>query len=336
LSADLQPEVNKLEASEEKPRTASKRMRWFALAIVATPLVGLALALVIARTQWFLQHVIPLYARSLDAEYNIRGRNCDVLLFGDSTALTGLDARVISRESGLKACSIAQTKGSTGVLGFQFLSRYLAVNPAPKYIVILMAPEDFYHHTEWGDVAYLEGLNQMVRHWPWWYTAKELITHPDFAFGYGAWVYEASSKEVFPSLGMGLKAVPDYTDPAKNEGHMTLPQPAETSCLQLDPHLRFPERFAADRNYIDGLRREYSKPGTTFLIDVSPIPDCDPNFEYYRAQTAGLADNTLERLPIGDYNDLDRHFTAAGSDTVSSAVAKQIVALEAKRKAAGQ
>jgi hypothetical protein len=82
------------------------------------------------------------------------------------------------------------------------------------------------------------------------------------------------------------------------------------------------------------MRAEFAKPGTTLFVDVSPIPECDPNLEWHREQTRGLSDNTLRTLPITDYNNVDRHFTAQGAEIVSEQVAQQVLAAEAKSGAA--
>jgi hypothetical protein len=59
------------------------------------------------------------------------------------------------------------------------------------------------------------------------------------------------------------------------------------------------------------------------LVNVAPIPDCDQNLAAYAAELDGVTSNSLLPMPIGYFND-GRHYTARGSEIVSSLVAKEL------------
>jgi hypothetical protein len=286
-------------------------LRFFCIALIVLPLVGLAGAVLLARTAWFERRAVPPYLQMLDAESDIRGRSCDVLLFGDSSALTGLMPWVIQEQTGLTTCSIAQTKGEVGVLGAEFLEQYLRQNPAPKYLVIALAPEDWRPFHQWSDVAYVEGVMQMIRHDSLRRYVAELVTHPNEAFGFATFVY----KSAFDAL----TGHPAGTTAGLRDGHRTLPSPPETECVTTN--LARPQPlFAPDPGYMRGLRQQFSAGGIRVLLVVSPVPQCDPQSQWYAARLKGNTDNQLELYPIGQFNDIDRHFTDEGAERYSRMV----------------
>ncbi len=298
-------------------------LRFFSLAIIVLPLAGLAGAVVLAKSSWFERRAVPPYLQMMDAEANISGRRCEVLLFGDSSALTGLMPWVVEQESGLSTCSVAQTKGEVGVMGTEFLDQYLGRNPRPRYLVIALAPEDWRPFHQWSDVAYVEGVLQMVRHDSARRYLGELIRHPNEAFGFATFVYKSAIDAVMghsPGTAAGLR-----------EGHRTLPSPPETECFARKANGNGAKPlplFAPDTEYMRQLRKHFEASAdgskTKVLLVVSPVPECDPQWEWYAARLNGATDNRLELYPIGEFNDIDRHFTDEGAERYSRAVGEMI------------
>jgi hypothetical protein len=307
----LQPEDAQI---KDSPARSVAGLRVFCLALALLPIVVMLGAVGLAKTNWFLRRSMPAYLQMMDAEWSSQGRSCDVLLFGDSAALTGLMPWIVEQESGLKTCSVAQTKGTVGVIGTQSLEQYLSQNPAPKVLVLAFAPEDWRPFHKWGEVAYVEGVLQMVRHG----TAKQyvtaLVTHPDEAFGFSTFVYKA----VFGAIA----GHPSMASGPVRDGHMTLPSPAEEQCAS-DPAHPGP-MFPPDANYARQLRQRFAKNGTQVLLLVPPVPDCDPLADWYAQRLQGITDNPLERWPVGLYNDIDRHFTPAGAERFSREVGQRL------------
>jgi hypothetical protein len=332
----LQPSEDKLAGGEAGPgdetlpaNSTNPRLWWlrfFCLALIVLPLAGLAGAVLLAKSSWFERRAVPPYLQMLDAESDIHGRACEVLLFGDSTALTGLMPWVVQEQSGLTTCSVAQTKGEVGVLGTEFLDQYLRQNPRPRFLVIALAPEDWRPFHQWSDVAYVEGVLQMVRHDSARRYLGELVRHPNEAFGFATYVY----KSAFDALA-GRTAWKEGTTAGLREGHRTLPSPAETECVMRNVTgngAKPQPLYAPDADYMRGLRKHFAAGGdgieTRVLLVVSPVPECDPQWEWYAARLNGETDNRLELYPIGQFNDIDRHFTDEGAERYSRAVGEMI------------
>jgi hypothetical protein len=82
-----------------------------------------------------------------------------------------------------------------------------------------------------------------------------------------------------------------------------------------------------------GLRKHFAEGGngieTRVLLVVSPVPECDPQWEWYAQRLNGQTDNRLEVYPIGQFNDIDRHFTDVGAERYSREVGEMIRKLAA-------
>jgi hypothetical protein len=141
-----------------------------------------------------------------------------------------------------------------------------------------------------------------------------LATHPDQAFGFATFVYKSA-------LG-ALVGHPSMTPGVVRDGQMTLRVPAEQHCLADPAHP--PPLFAPDAAYVRHLREQFARNGTQLLLLVPPVPDCDPQADWYAAHLQRLTDNPLERWPAGLYNDIDRHFTAEGAERFSREVGRML------------
>jgi hypothetical protein len=310
------------------------KVRWFALAIVAFPMLVLASSFWLASTDWFVAHATPAYLQWMDAQYSIRNRDCAILIFGDSTALTGLEPRLIAQRTGLSACGIAQTRGVVGALGTDLLDHYLRQNPAPRWIVIALSPDNWHEQKQWDEIAFGEGLFLMVRHSPARTWLRAAVLHPAVAFSFALHVDELMLARLV-GKALGWAPLQIGPDPGLELGHMTMTSPPEDHCVMND--LRTPPApRPPDPAYMAGLRARYSRPptpspatpGTSVLLVVSPVPECDSRAAWYLTHLAGLLDSPLREYPIGQFNSLDRHYTRAGSQRYSTEVADLIVAKE--------
>ena len=59
------------------------------------------------------------------------------------------------------------------------------------------------------------------------------------------------------------------------------------------------------------------------LVNVAPIPECDPNLAAYSAELDGVTSNSLLPMPIGYFNNCC-HYTARGSEVVSTLIAGEL------------
>ena len=64
-------------------------------------------------------------------------------------------------------------------------------------------------------------------------------------------------------------------------------------------------------------------------MNVAPIPDCDDNLAAYTAELNGITSNQLLPLPVGYFNNCC-HYTAQGSEIVSTLVADELNAVDGR------
>lgn len=297
---------------------SAARLRWFCLLLVAPPLLAVVVAVLLAQSDWFLRRAVPNYVAMLNNEFSIRDKPCDVLVYGDSTALTGLKPWIIQQDTGARTCNVSQTKGVVGVTGLDSLRQYLARNPPPQVLVIAFSPEDWRPIRNWGETAYVEGMLEVVRHENAAVILRKFGTHPAEVFGFTTFIFKSA---IAAALHRG--PMPTAKQPVAREGQMTLPSPPERTCLNQDAMnmKTFPEAVMPQPEFIRAVRAEFA-PRAGVLLLISPaLPECDALGGFYRSMLDPLLDAPITTQPIGDYNDLDRHFTAAGADTVSHSTA---------------
>lgn len=304
------------------------KARWFALALVLLPVLVVAGAVLIARSSWFMVRTMDPWIQNADRNFSLTGQDCQVLIFGDSTAFTGVYPDVITAATGKTACNISQTVGSVGVNGTFALDAFLENNPRPQIIIFVFAPENLHPNVSWSHLKYAEGLLQLVRHQSASHIVGTLVSHPGQALGFAAWVYENTVREWLhrPYYSRQLFAgVMDLRHTAP------LNKPPQTRCTESASFGRTTADDEAappvDAAWVHNLRQQYSSSVSRALVLVSPLPACDARTEIYRDQLSGVTNNQLETYPIGLYNDRDRHFTREGGQRFSSEIAELLRAL---------
>src|SRR5450755_922092 len=98
--------------------SSSRRSLWAKLAVfLAIPIALWFLAFFFVKSQVFRRHFDGDWISASSPVYTARNVNCEVVVYGDSTAITGIDPEVIQKMTQLKSCNIAQSKGALVVLG---------------------------------------------------------------------------------------------------------------------------------------------------------------------------------------------------------------------------
>ena len=296
----------------------------YCLLVVILPLLSIPAFIGLGKSDFFLHHGASVWVQSNDAIFDIQDRNCDVLVYGDSTAMTGINPEVVDRQTGFKTCNISVTNAVLAVTGNLTLDHYLQQNPHPKVLVVQLSPDDFQQENRvWKRTIYAEGLLELLRHGSPEESRRILLTHPHEAVAFAG--YAAGFTAYY-----GIKDVWFHTTRLRAEedrikvrnGFFTPPSPARTYCdaaAKLTGHSsgNFPRALA------DDYRNSYADRSSIVLVDVAPIPSCDDNLKAYSSELQGVTSNSLQSLPIGLFND-GRHYTAFGSQVVSTLVARQV------------
>ena len=283
---------------------------------VATVLVGIRTA----TAPGFLQTLTTPYGQVQDYAFDLRHADCDILIYGDSSAMTSDDPATIEEHTHLKTCNISQTQPIVSVTGTLPIDLYLKNNRLPKYLVMQMSPDIFYKSHRLDENSVLDVLTLMLRHHQGWETTHEMLRYPIQTLRYVSLVLQqryvhrrlADFKKDYGGVIEGYYAT---------RGLLTLPMPVETDCGRPE----FPG-VAADYGWLDAARRRYESMGMKVMVVVTPIPDCDPRVGVYRRDFAAHVDGGVHTLPLSYFNDSLRHFTREGAERVSMDLAEQIKA----------
>ena len=244
----------------------------------------------------------------------MQGRQCDVLVFGDSTAMTGVNPDQVQAATGLRTCNIAVTNAVLAVTDDLPLNQFLAHNARPQVLLLQFSPDDLQRESHaWTRTIYAEGLLELLRHGSGKEIQKVIVQHPRETIAFAGYVAGYSAYYGLRSVWSALTRTPMEEETTKiRNGFFTPPMAARTSCDSTERRIPKSDR-AFSASFVETLRARYRSRAGVVLINVAPIPSCDEDLPAYQAQLSGLTSNMLRGLPIGLFND-DRHYTAAGAD----------------------
>lgn len=311
--------------SSSLPPRPRQQARRYCLLLLLIPLLAIPAFIRLGASDFFLHHGASVWVQSNDAVYGMRDRDCDVLIFGDSTAMTGINPELVERNTGFKTCNIAVTNSVLAVTGNMTLDRYLANNPAPRVLLIQLSPDGFQPESySWTHTVYAEGLVELIRHSSAAESRRVLLHHPREAIAFAGYVagfsaYYAIKDAVFRVTRLR----PEEDTVTVRNGFFTPPSPPSTAC---EPQAVFsnPQSDSSySRSIVEDYVRQYSGRSGVVLVNVAPIPSCDQNLAAFSSELSGITSNPLTPLPIGFFNDA-RHYTAVGSAVVSRLVADEL------------
>jgi len=298
----------------------SVRLKIFTVLLI--PLFACLFSFVLVDTHYFRKHADPLWVQASSQIFEARNVSCDVVVYGDSTAITGVDSSLVQASTGLRTCNIAQTKASLVVSGTSALDVFLNHNPKPRVLVLQFGSPDFYHSGSWNDTtAYMEGVVNLLRYYPHRKLLRALWNHPEIAFGMMHYAYVTGPLNWFRNKRRGISRQSTPLDV-----HLVRPTPAYTTCDQvvdIDPIFHRP-----DASFIQELRAHYARMADHVLIDVSPTSECDSRFKYLQNALSGI-DNSIERYPVALFNEGYSHFTEEGARRWSRELTNQLISVAA-------
>ncbi len=311
-------------AARRAPAKAHDPALLYSFMVVLLPLLAIPLFIALGKSDFFVHHGASIWVQSNDAVFNIQNRDCDVLVYGDSTAMTGIDPEVVSRNTGFKTCNIAVTNAVLAVTGNLTLDHYLKQNARPKVLVIQLSPDDFQQENRiWRHTIYAEGLLEQLRHGSPAESRRVLFSHPHETVSFAGYAAGFSAYYALKDIWLRtthLRAEEDQVH--VRNGFFTPPAPPRTYC---DTAAKLNDRSsgAFSRMLANDFRNTYSPRSAVVLVDVAPIPSCDDNLAAYTSELNGITSNSLQSLPIEFFND-GRHYTATGSRVVSRMIARQV------------
>jgi hypothetical protein len=304
----------------------------YCVLIVLLPVLAVPFFILLGSSDFFIRHGASVWVRSNDAVFDMHDRECDVVVYGDSTAMTGIDPDLVEERTGFRTCNIAVTNAVLAVTNNLTLDRFLAQNSKPRVILVQLSPDGFQAENHaWDRTIYAEGLLELLRHGKPGDVRRVMFTHPEesvsfagYAAGFSAWYF---MKDVW-FHATHLRSEED-TVMVRN-GFFTPPSPARTSCAPATSVVSDDARQSKfSRSLVADYRNSYSNRAGLVLINVAPIPACDQNLAAFQAQLDGVTSNSLVPLPIQYFND-GRHYTAPGSQIVSKAISNELNAVASR------
>ncbi len=127
-----------LPKTDQKPQGA--RLILYVVGFVGVQIFVLLLTFVVSSTPWFLTHDAYPGMRQIGYSLRLKHEDCDVVIYGDSSSLTGLDPDIIQGITGLKTCNLSEGVSIESVVGSLFpLDNYLKNNKRPLFLLTMYA-----------------------------------------------------------------------------------------------------------------------------------------------------------------------------------------------------
>jgi len=310
------------------PLTPPEVARRYCLLLLILPILAIPSFIRLGCSDFFLRHGASVWVQSNDAVFSMRDRDCDVLIYGDSTAMTWIDPDVVERNTGFKTCNISVTNAVLAVTHNLTLNRYLAKNGRPRVLLVQLSPDGFQPESNaWNQTVYPEGLLELLRHGTAAESRRVLLTHPQQAIAFAGYAAGFTVYSGFKDVWYRMtNRRPEEDTVAIHNGFFTPPSPPSTSC---EPGATFSNPRAGGafpRAVVGEYENGYADRSGIVLVNVAPIPSCDQNLADFSSELNGVTSNSLLPLPVGLFND-PRHYTAVGSAVVSRLVAQELNAV---------
>ena len=300
--------------------SASGRNSWrlylYLAPLVLVPILIVVAAILIVPTDWFAMHSRNPFLVTLGYGAKLHNADCQIVVYGDSTAMIGLNPGLIRQRTGLNTCNIAETEGMTMLNGTMVLDQYLEHNPRPRFLVFMYSPEALDPQSQRKNpaVTTFEAVTFRFRQPDKLESFFALMKHPDDVLSWATHGVRIAMNGVF------AKPLPPETRLLrfKSFGQSALNDHNMIGCNY--PHQNYPP----NKPWVNSLRSKYSSMGITVIVDSVLLPECDPDIDFFRQELAGVTDNPIDTLPVADYYNGGRHVNPAGTTPLSIMVANQI------------
>ncbi len=295
-----------------------RRLYLYLLPLVLVPCLLILAAFLIVPTPWFMEHSGSTYLANIGYAVKLHDTRCDVLVYGDSSAMLAVDPAIVQAQTGLSACNIAEFEGVTLMNGTDLVDTFLRNNPRPRLLLFLFAPDNLSLPRKWPNISTFEAISFTLAYRHDFKTVAMLLSHPDDVF---AWV-ELGMRRAIERARTAAMTPEEIHQRETSRGLFRTEPSMMQACL---PALR---RVPPDARWVASLRSRYGVDGTQVLVDAMLTAPCDPNLEFFRKHIQGIVDNSsYPTIPIRDFGtDGHLHTNAAGTRLVSTMVAAQVQA----------
>ena len=304
----------------------SRGLLRLAVVIAALPLGMLLLAALLILSPPYQRYTDEDWITGAHDLYTASNRQCDILIYGDSTAMVGIDPRIVTERTHMKACNIAPSMNSIKLVGTVPLDRYLARNPRPRYLFLQFLPSNMHPHPDPEDKRVgFDGYLPMLRYGYAAQGVRQILMSPDVLIGMMHYAYI----NAFINFRERRKGHASTLQPGAGS-YMILPEPPLSQCPNQE-YFPLGERSTV---WAEQTRAHYAPMAGQLIFDAAPTFPCNHVVAQWIRTLSGLIDNTIEVYPTGEFVDGSNHPTREGSIRRSNEIADQILALENKARSA--
>jgi hypothetical protein len=270
---------------------------------------------VLLQSPTYRRHVYYLWHPLVDEKLSARRLNADILFVGDSSLLMGLEPEVIKQRTGLSAYNLGVPGEAFCMASEVLLRSYLANNRTPKLLILYMSPQTNCSAVAsrreaagaYDNIITLSLSHQNDR------LISLLLSHPSYVpmFALNSWYLMLTN---FDATGLRYNTAVA----SLRAGGGYFPNPVNVplnACANSDSGMPL------DIKFMRQFQHEYADFGGRFGIYLNPMPDCDPRYSRYKREAAGVADNTLQRMPHDLFTYDTAHLLPSGAEQNSRSVA---------------
>ena len=292
------------------------------IAIIAgIPLLMLVAAVALVDWPFFERYTDPDWITGARDLYTASNRPCDIVIYGDSTAMVGIDPRIVSQRTHMRACNIAPNMNSIMLVGLEPLDRYLARNPRPKILLLQFRASNMHPHPDPDDKRIgFDGYIPMLRYGYAARAAQKILARPDVLIGLMHYTYVLSWASLREHLHHPVSTV------QQDAGSYTiLPQPPLSQCPTSE------DLPLSNRNtdWVAQTRAHYAPFAGKLIFDAAPISTCSAYIvNAWNHSLSGLINNAVTVYPYTQFVDFLGHPTREGAIRHSNEIADQILATE--------
>ena len=289
----------------------------------------MALTIPTVRSTAFLNMFPDPFLITIDAPFRKYNPPCQVVIYGDSSSVTGQDPHTIETATGLRVCNISLPVTVVGIMGTQPLDWFLERNPKPQYIVLNLGPETFWGaNMGWKNANGFYPLSLLLRNRLTASTLWVMTLHPVTTLVYFQSVLQAKYFPPAEHLKQFQATYAASLNQYRKDGYLTLVLPPEAHCAYTHRPIYAPIKAT----WIRSLRTKYESQGIRFLVKVSDIPACDTTLNFLQNALQSYVDDNVKALPVEDFNDYDRHFDLQGAHEESLETAALIKGRQVRNK----
>ena len=307
--------------------SGARKLAFGALIIGGIPTALLLLSFVFVRSPYFMKNCDYNWISSQSQLYAARNVSCDILIFGDSSAMVGIDPRIVAEKTHMTACNISTTTSAMTVLGTQSLDYFLARNPhRPRYLVFQYMQRSMYSDFSdtYGNSSTfaLEALVPMLRYGYANMALHKMLASPDSFIALMYYVYMKGGLNLVKHFASGYTSNPEAGAGSYTVRH----ERPLLGCPELHVAPIEPRNVA----WLQDLRRHYSSSAQNVIINTAPTADCNPYYQQWNSALSGSIDVPVRIYPVQDFMDVDYHLTREGAVRLSEDTANQILTYHAK------